>query len=303
MNKKINFIEKSKITHGNKYDYSLVEYINSKTKVKIICPEHGIFEQRPDNHKSQGCPKCANIQSSIKQRHNKELFITKSRLIHGDKYDYSLVEYINAKTKVKIICSEHGVFEMSPNVHINCKSGCKLCFNNEQKLSNVDFIEKCRLIHGNKYDYSLVEYINSKTKVKIICPEHGIFEQRPNNHLQGNECPKCQKKELRKRTIKRIEQNKLNGNQLYPNFNIKACDIFNKISEQNDIHIQHAMNGGEFYIKELGYWLDGYDKENNVVYEFDEKYHDNQKQKQKDMLRQQDIINHLKCKFIRIKDE
>jgi len=63
------------------------------------------------------------------------------------------------------------------------------------------------------------------------------------------------------------------------------------------------MNGGEFYIKELGYWLDGYDKENNVVYEFDEKYHDNQKQKQKDMLRQQDIINHLKCKFIRIKDE
>ena len=63
------------------------------------------------------------------------------------------------------------------------------------------------------------------------------------------------------------------------------------------------MNGGEFYIKELGYWLDGYDKENNVVYEFDEKYHDNQKQKQKDMLRQQDIINHLKCNFIRIKDE
>jgi len=63
------------------------------------------------------------------------------------------------------------------------------------------------------------------------------------------------------------------------------------------------MNGGEFYIKELGYWLDGYDKENNVVYEFDEKYHDNQKQKQKDMVRQQDIINHLKCKFIRIKDE
>ena len=63
------------------------------------------------------------------------------------------------------------------------------------------------------------------------------------------------------------------------------------------------MNGGEFYIKELGYWLDGYDKENNVVYEFDEKYHKNQKQKQKDMLRQQDIINHLKCNFIRIKDE
>lgn len=87
----IDFIYNAKNIHGDKYNYSLVKYINAKTKVKIICPIHGIFEQSPNN----GCPKCKNLITN---------FIENAKLIHNDKYDYSLIEYKNSKLKVKIIC-------------------------------------------------------------------------------------------------------------------------------------------------------------------------------------------------------
>jgi hypothetical protein len=109
------FIEDVKKVHSTKYDYSLVKYINNRTKVKIICPEHGIFEQRPYSHISgQGCPKCG---GTFKFTIND--FIIKSKEIHGNKYDYSLVDYINTHTKVKIICKKHGIFEQQPNSHLN----------------------------------------------------------------------------------------------------------------------------------------------------------------------------------------
>jgi hypothetical protein len=129
-------------------------------------------------------------------RSNKELFIEKSVIKHGDKYDYSLVEYINNKTKVKIICTEHGIFEQNPNNHINgqnCPECAKILKNNKQ-YSNLDnFIECAKNIHGDKYDYSLVEYVRAIKKVKIICRDHGVFEQQPNNHLSGQNCPECGK--------------------------------------------------------------------------------------------------------------
>lgn len=87
-----------------------------------------------------------------------------------------------------------------------------------------------------------------------------------------------------------------------PNFNIKACEYFDKIMKETGTHIQHALNGGEFCIKELGYFVDGYDKENNIVYEFDENYHNTKVQKEKDILREEQIKKVLKCKFIRIKE-
>ena len=87
-----------------------------------------------------------------------------------------------------------------------------------------------------------------------------------------------------------------------PNFNIKACEYFDKIMKETGTHIQHALNGGEFCIKELGYFVDGYDKENNIVYEFDENYHNTKAQKEKDILREEQIKKVLKCKFIRIKE-
>ena len=184
LNKTIFIINNFKKVHGDKYDYSLVEYINTNTKVKIICHKHGIFEQRVLGHlEGKGCSKCKG-----RHRYTTEEFINKAKEIHGDKYDYSLVEYIKTKVKVKIICSEHGIFEQTPHDHIN-NSGCSKC-SGRHRYTTEEFINKVKEIHGDKYDYSLVEYINNRTKVKIICSEHGIFEQIAESHYKCG-CSKC----------------------------------------------------------------------------------------------------------------
>ena len=112
-NIKVNiFINKAKLTHEDKYDYSLVDYINSYTKVRIICPIHGEFEQRVDIHLSvSGCQKCARERQNINVKSTNDIFINNANQIHGGKYDYSNINYINARTKVKIICPIHGEFE------------------------------------------------------------------------------------------------------------------------------------------------------------------------------------------------
>ena len=184
------FIEQSKKIYNNKYDYSQVEYKNTGIKVKIICPIHGEFYKTPMNHlNGQGCPNCSRLNKKM----TTEEFIEKARKIHGDKYDYSKVEYINSSTKVCIICSEHGEFWQTPNAHIIAKHKCPKCTHPSYKKQEKDFINEAREIHGDKYDYSKVEYINSKTKVCIICPKHGEFWQLPYSHLKGNGCPNCVK--------------------------------------------------------------------------------------------------------------
>ena len=177
------FIKKAQKVHGNKYDYSLVNYKNAGTKVKIICPVHGVFEQRPYNHLSNGCKMCSgNFLNTTDE------FIKKAQKVHGNKYDYTLVDYKNTDTKVKIICPKHGIFEIKPYSHLRC--GCLEC-SGKKKLTTYQFIKKSNEIHNNKYDYSLVNYVNIKTKVKIICPVHGVFEQIPFSHLFGQGCPNC----------------------------------------------------------------------------------------------------------------
>jgi hypothetical protein len=241
---KTKFIEKAKEIHGDKYSYKLVQYINSKSKIDIICPEHGIFKQEPRIHsQGHGCKKCQkydykkyikecniihgnkydyslvnlnNIKINIicpihgnfnqnkynhKKGHgckkcdfsyklDKKSFIEKSRKIHGNKYDYSKVEYINSETNIKIICPEHGEFKQTPANHTLRMNGCPSCSENK-KYTTETFIEKSKSIHGDKYDYSEVNYKNSTTKVNIICQKHGIFKQRPASHLIGYGCKKC----------------------------------------------------------------------------------------------------------------
>jgi len=126
----------------------------------------------------------------LKKRNTIEDFIRMAKEIHGDKYDYSKVNYVNNKTKVCIICPEHGEFWQRPIHHLYKKNGCPLC-NGGVRLCKEEFIEKAKGIHGNKYDYSKVEYVNSQTKVCIVCPEHGEFWQTPNSHLNGNGCFDC----------------------------------------------------------------------------------------------------------------
>ena len=121
-----------------------------------------------------------------------EEFIKNAKEVHGDKYDYSLAEYKGNKSNIKIKCNKCGnVFTQRVNNHLFNKRGCPKC-NGGVKLTFEDFLQKSKEKHGDRYDYSLVEYKNNTTKVKIICPIHGVFEQRPDVHyLQGCGCQKC----------------------------------------------------------------------------------------------------------------
>ncbi len=247
------FIEKAKLVHGDRYDYSLVEYVNAHSKVKIVCKIHGVFEQAPTAHTStkQGCPKCAgNTRQTVEE------FTAKAKKVHGDTYDYSLVKYTNNNTKVTIICQAHGEFEQRPDYHTDSKSGCPKCANNI-KLSTGEFIERAKLIHGNKYDYSKVKYISTHKKVIVICPKHGEFLQKPNSHISTKTgCPKC-----------------------VSNTHSKVCITWlESIMELENIHIQHALNGGEFKIPSTKYSADGFCTETNTIYEFyGDRWHGNPK--------------------------
>ena len=121
-----------------------------------------------------------------------EQFIERAKTVHGDKYDYSQVIYNGAHPKIKIVCPIHGEFEQTPTNHINHKQGCPLCGKELRTSTKETFITKANQVHGDKYDYSLVEYKNNYTPVKIVCRLHGEFEQKPNKHIsQKQGCPVC----------------------------------------------------------------------------------------------------------------
>ena len=185
------FIKRSREIHGDKYNYDKVEYVNNKTKVIITCPVHGDFLQQPRHHLiSVGCKKC--IDQS--RRTTQEEFIEHSNEIHNNKFSYDKVVYESTHTKVIITCPLHGDFSQTPAHHLQ-GAGCPCCarknLSDNQRYSSKEFIEKARVVHGNMYDYSEVDYVNSQTKVQIICTVHGVYNQIPASHLQGNGCPHC----------------------------------------------------------------------------------------------------------------
>ena len=187
------FIHKAKQVHGDKYNYSKVEYIDSKTKVCIICKEHGEFWQSPCIHlQRKGCTKCGRERTAKFHSKSLEQFLQEAKKVHGNKYDYSKVDFANYQTKVVIICPKHGEYTQSPTFHLQ-GHGCPKCGNERTSLrmNNDSFIEKAKSIHGDRYDYSKVEYVDNKTEVCIICREHGEFWQKPKNHLSGYGCPIC----------------------------------------------------------------------------------------------------------------
>jgi very-short-patch-repair endonuclease len=214
-------INKFKTIHKDEFDYSLVNYVNQKTKLKIICKKHGLFEQLYYNHLSGSkCPIC--VGNNIK-RDNKT-FIRDAIGIYGEnKFDYGLVEYVNNTKLIKIKCNKcNNVFNTIPyNFLRGC--GCKMC--NRKKLSDsrvrsVDEIKKiANNVHNNIYDYSLLVSVNSRKKVKIVCHKHGVFEQILSIHLRGHGCPLCNiskgefkiKQWLDDKKIKYIQQFKFHG--------------------------------------------------------------------------------------------
>lgn len=275
-----NFIQKATIIHNNKYGYSLVLYKNVHTKVSIECPSHGIFEQTPKNHiNSSGCPKCAYEFKAKKQSKSNEQFIKELYHVHGDKYEYSNVNYINNKTNIQIHCKEHNfIFEIRPS-HILRGHGCSKCSKN-YKITTSEFVEKCNKIHNYKYDYSNVSYINNSTKVEIICPNHGNFIQQPLHHLNGVECPKCKTSKgenkvrmyLLSKNIKFEEQKTFNnllsnkGTKLKFDFYLNEENICIEYDGVQHFSSLSIFGGEEEYIKRKYHdnLKDEYCKNNNI---------------------------------------
>lgn len=155
------FIENASKKHNNRYDYSLVEYKNANIKVKIICSKHGVFEQQPNNHSfGQGCIECMMDNVRKARTSNTQEFIEKAKTIHGDRYDYSISDYIKANQKLIIICKKHNEFLQTPNSHLQ-GSGCPLC--NISK--GEDEIEKYLIKNKIEYirEHRIKECINPKT--------------------------------------------------------------------------------------------------------------------------------------------
>lgn len=184
------FVERARIIHGNKYDYSNTEYINSQTKIYINCPEHGEFSQKPNEHlKGKGCPKCSFKKVQERKTIPSDEFVKRAKETHDGKYGYEEKGYNGIQYDTLIHCPLHGDFYQKGYVHLQ-GFGCSKC-SRKHKYTTKEFIDKSKEIHNDRYDYSKAEYINSHTKVCIICPIHGEFYQMPYLHLKGEGCHSC----------------------------------------------------------------------------------------------------------------
>lgn len=182
------FIQKSKEVYGDKYEYTNSIYVNAKTKIKITCKEHGIFEQNYKNHLNgfQGCVFCRKTKNGTDYKS----FIEKSNVAHNNKYTYLEIPAFDINNKITIVCPVHGDFVQTAYKHSR-GYGCLKCSKEESKYSTEQFIQICNNKHNFKYDYSSVNYVDSKTKVQILCPEHGIFFMTAQKHVAGQKCKGC----------------------------------------------------------------------------------------------------------------
>lgn len=233
------FIQKARIIHNDKYDYSEVIYHNRNSYIVIKCNTCGlVFSQRAGKHLiGRGCRKCArNLPRDTNS------FIIAAKEVHGDKYNYSEVDYKNANTTIIIKCNTCFVkFDRTPSRHL-VGYGCKLCSNTARSMGISKFIEKAKTIHGDRYDYSESIYIRCGIKIKIFCNRcHGYFIQEPRVHLSGKGCFACGLSN----TISRVET--------------KWLDSLNIPLELRNYKIKQS--GESFNV-------DGFDPETNTVYEF-----------------------------------
>lgn len=265
------FIIESRDVHGYRYNYDLVDYRANNVKVAIICDKHGTFYIRPSDHlRGQGC----NICGGTKRKSTTE-FIDDAKLVHGDFYNYSNVNYRNNRTKVSIECPKHGLFNQKPDDHLR-GNGCPKCANNVRLTVDI-FVDRANFVHENYYDYSSVEYFNNSTKVEIICPKHGSFYQTPGNHLRGKGCRKCSM-DFDDDFIKDINHKrhltmKLNGSYLKSTQENSIYDLLCEKFTSDDVIRQYESDvypfKCDFYIKSLDLYIEynGHWTHNNHFYD------------------------------------
>jgi very-short-patch-repair endonuclease/glutaredoxin len=191
------FLERATRIHGDTYLYGKAVVYGSRSRVTITCRMHGDFIQRADGHlEGKGCLLCGHAKKASRFPENTNDFIAKAKVVHGDTYDYSLVEYKGSTQKVTVICRLHGQFDIRADVHTWQKSGCPSCAQeartDKQSGDTSSFIAKARALHGDRYDYSKANYSRSGRKVTITCREHGDFSVTPNKHITDMQgCPWC----------------------------------------------------------------------------------------------------------------
>lgn len=199
------WIKKAKAVHGNRYDYSKVEYETAHKLVNIVCKIHGPFKCRPTNHTSlkRGCPYCAKTGpkksragESLEPRVSKSEFEARLKEAHPNtQFILDKVIFKNMNTKISVGCSVHGYFSITPENLVR-GAGCRACgyekIREKRKLPKSTFINRCKEHYSQTYDYSLVEYSNLHDNVVVICPEHGAWQVIAANHLSGKSgCPSC----------------------------------------------------------------------------------------------------------------
>ena len=245
------FIKNSIKKHGNFYDYSKVQYTNAHEFIIILCPQHGEFKQTANSHLNGcGCPTCGIQKSADKKRKPLQDFIQKAHKIHDNKYDYSKVIYKNTDTDITIICLKHGEFIQRPDHHLR-GSGCGKCAG-VQLLTLQEFKESSIKLHGKKYNYSKVTYINNKTPIIITCPKHGDFQQTPSHHLQGQGCPLCNesKGELKIKQYLEIHKISCHREHIFPDCRDKMPLSFDFFIPQYNLCIEFD---GVQHFRSLGY--------------------------------------------------
>lgn len=219
------FIEYCAQKHNYKYDYSKVSFKKLSEKIEIVCPEHGSFFQIASQHKIYGCKYCSYEYRASLRRLGLNNFLDRCNLVHGNKYNYSLIKEIKniSHQKLEIICNKHGIFTQSAEMHMGGQ-GCVKCYREIQGKCNVLSQETVlsRLEALNtEYTFENVYYIKNSEKISVTCKNHGDFLVLYSNFLKGSGCPKCKESKGEKAVRMFLEKNKLTYHQ---EFRVKDND-------------------------------------------------------------------------------
>lgn len=272
------FIQKARGIHGDKYDYSQVNYVNSITRVIVICATHGHFQQTPSVHlMGCGCPGCGKERTrAASQVFDTQEFIARAQAVHGTKYHYP-AEYVSYKSKLTIRCPAHGDFQQSPDSHLRGQ-GCKMCALNQvsqlNRFSHEQFARRAAQIHKNKYSYDKFVYVNAKTAGVVVCPVHGEFCQKPAEHVYKRAgCPLCKSESLdghySRRFFEKYPQHKDRAAHLYvitlSTGEDKVIKVGITAQALHDRLIQYGANNYVInYTKSLSL-IDAYEQEQKIL--------------------------------------
>lgn len=250
-----NFLLKSKIKFSDKFDYSKFIYVNAKTKSIIVCPIHGEFIQTPDKHLNSkyGCNLCWEVEKiKIKRDYvkgpdiiTKEVFLQRCFDKYANKFNYDLSNYSGiCGDEIIVVCPEHSEFKVQPHIHLlkNNKYGCPKCSNKNRSLNktqNYDYvISSLEIKYDKKYiypDYNRDKYINKKSKIDIICTEHGLYVKSVQKHLSGQYCFHCRIKDL------------VFNNILVGGYSTSLFESKPELKDKNSILYYLKINNGEYY--------------------------------------------------------